>query len=310
MLAVRIKDSGIKSIRFWLPCMVMALLLLNACGAATDGNAATSGNVIPVVAAENFYGDIVRQIGGSHVSVTSILSDPEVDPHEYETNVQNAAAVAGAKLVIANGGGYDDWMDKLLSGSPSNDRVVLKGFDLATVKLADNEHVWYSIENIQAIARSVTDHLKQLDAANAASYESNLQQFQQALGPVQQKINTIKTKYPNAPVALTETIFLYQSGPLGLHVLTPSDFQKAIAEGNDPPANAVVEAEKQVKQKQVKVLIYNEQTSTAITARLQSDANAQHIPVVGITETMPKDKTYQAWMLGQLTALEQALSQS
>ncbi|MBO0781068.1 MAG: zinc ABC transporter substrate-binding protein [Ktedonobacteraceae bacterium] len=290
--------------------MVMALLLLNACGAATDGNAATSGNVIPVVAAENFYGDIVRQIGGSHVSVTSILSDPEVDPHEYETNVQNAAAVAGAKLVIANGGGYDDWMDKLLSGSPSNDRVVLKGFDLATVKLADNEHVWYSIENIQAIARSVTDHLKQLDAANAASYESNLQQFQQALGPVQQKINTIKTKYPNAPVALTETIFLYQSGPLGLHVLTPSDFQKAIAEGNDPPANAVVEAEKQVKQKQVKVLIYNEQTSTAITARLQSDANAQHIPVVGITETMPKDKTYQAWMLGQLTALEQALSQS
>jgi zinc/manganese transport system substrate-binding protein len=310
MLAVRINGSGIKSIRFWLPCMVVALLLLNACGAATDGNAATSGNTIPVVAAENFYGDIVRQIGGSHVSVTSILSDPEVDPHEYETNVQNAAAVARAKLVIANGGGYDSWMDKLLSGSPSSDRVVLKGFDLATVKLADNEHVWYSIENMQTIARSVTDRLKQLDAANAASYESNLQQFQQALGPVQQKINTIKTKYPNAPVALTETIFLYQSGPLGLHVLTPPDFQKAIAEGNDPPANAVVEAETQVKQKQVKVLIYNEQTSTAITARLQSDANAQHIPVVGITETMPKDKTYQAWMLGQLTALEQALSQS
>jgi zinc/manganese transport system substrate-binding protein len=282
--------------------------LLSACGGATtNSNVAASGNVISAVAAENFYGDIVKQIGGSHVSVTSILSDPNIDPHSYETNVQNATTIAKAKLVIANGGGYDDWMDKLLASSPNNDRVVLKGFDLAQVKLTDNEHVWYSIVNVQVIAQAIADNLKKLDPVDGASYASNLQQFKQALQPVQQKIDGIKSKHANTPVALTETIFLYQAGPLGLNILTPFEFQKAIAEGNDPPANTVVTAETQVKQKQVKVLIYNEQTSTAITSRLQDDAKAQNIPIVGVTETMPPSKTYQAWMLDQLTALDEAL---
>jgi zinc/manganese transport system substrate-binding protein len=300
-----------RKIVLWFSLASIALFLLSACGGTATGSAPNStSQTIAVVAAENFYGDIVQQIGGSHVSVQSILSDPNVDPHEYEANTKSALAVSKAQLVIENAGGYDGWMDKLLSSSPNSSRVVIKAFDIAKFKLPDNEHVWYSIDNASTIAQAITDSLKKLDPTNATEFDSNLQKFQAALQPVQQKIADIKTKHANAPVGLTETIFLYQSGPLGLNVLTPPEFQKAIAEGNDPPANAVITAENQITKRQIKVLIYNEQTVTPITTKLENDAKSNNIPTVSVTETMPSGKTYQNWMLDQLNALEQALGKS
>ena len=299
----------LKQALIWLSLAGVALFLLSACGGTTVSNATgSSSGVISVVAAENFYGDMVKQLGGSHVDVKSILSDPNVDPHEYESNTKDALAVSRAQLVIENSGGYDDWMDKLLSSSPNDSRIVLKGFDIAKVKLPDNVHVWYSIDNAQTIAQTITDSLKKLDPANAADFENNLQKFQQSLQPIQQKIAEIKAKHANTPVGLTETIFLYQSGPLGLNVLTPLEFQKAMAEGNDPPANTVITAENQVTKHQIKVLIYNEQTISPITTKLQNDAKANNIPVIPVTETMPTGKTYQSWMLDQLNVLEQGLA--
>ena len=261
------------------------------------------------MAAENFYGDIVKQIGGNHVNVVSILSDPNIDPHEYQSNYQTAQNVSKAQLVIENGGGYDDWMDKVLASVPISNRVLIKAFDTAKVHLEDNEHVWYSIDNAQTIAQAITDNLKTLQPASAADFDNNLKQFSQGLQPVLQKVSDIKTKYANAPVALTETIFLYQTAAMNLKVLTPLELEKAVAEGNDPPANAIITAENQIKQKQVKVLIYNGQTSTPVTQKLLKDAQALNIPTVTVTETMPQGKTYQSWMLDQLTALEKALGQ-
>lgn len=292
-------------------CMVGAMyffaaLLISACSGPATGNGA-QGSVINVVAAENFYGNIASQIGGSHVSVTSILSDPNVDPHEYQSNVQTAIAVGKANLVIENGGGYDDWMDKILSGSPNSKRLLLKGFDVAKVKLPDNEHVWYSIANVATIARAIAQDLKQLDAADSASFEHNLQAFQQSLQPLQTKISDIAAKYKGTPVGLTETIYLYQAVPEGLHVLTPPAFMKAIAEGNDPPASAVITVTDQITQKQIKVLIYNVQTVTPVTTNLLNLAKAKSILVVPVSETMPPNKTYQTWMMGQLNTLETAL---
>ena len=262
---------------------------------------------INVVAAENFYGNIVAQLGGEKVSVVSILSDPNVDPHEYESSVEDAKAIALADLVIENSGGYDDWMDKLLSASTSSRRVLLKGFDIAPNKLPDNEHVWYNVDNVQAIALAVTDSLKKLDPADAALFSKNLRSFGESLSGVRQKIMQLKARWSGTPVGLTETIFLYQAKPIGLTVLTPFEFQKAIAEGNDPPADTVVTAENQVKGKKIKVLIYNEQTVSAVTSKLQDEAKAAGIPVVPVTETMPSALNYQNWMMSQLTALERAL---
>jgi zinc/manganese transport system substrate-binding protein len=160
---------------------------------------------------------------------------------------------------------------------------------------------------MQSIAQAITADLKKLDAADAAAFDSNLQTFAKSLKQIQQKIDEIKGKYAGRPVGLTETIYLYQTGPLGLNVLTPFEFQKAMAEGNDPPADTVVTAENQINHHLIKVLIYNEQTVTPSTTKLQNDARAQNIPIVPVTETMPPGKTYQTWMLDQLNALEMAL---
>jgi zinc/manganese transport system substrate-binding protein len=262
---------------------------------------------IKVVAAENFYGNIVQQIGGDAVNVTSVMSDPNVDPHEYESNVEDAKAIAEADLVIENSAGYDDWMDKLLSASPKASRVVLKGFDLAVKKLPDNEHVWYNVDNVQAIARAVSRSLQKLLPQSAALFAKNDRAFQESLGPIRQKMAQISARYSGTPVGLTETIYLYQALPMGLKVLTPFEFQKAIAEGNDPPADTVVETENQIKQGKVKILIYNEQTISPITTKAQADAKAANVPIVGVTETMPPGETYQTWMMRQLDELRSAL---
>ena len=291
-----------------MACIVFFLIsLLSACGGATPGVASGSPRVVNVVAAENFYGNIAQQIGGNHVSVTSILSNPNVDPHEYESNVQTEITVSKAALVIENGGGYDDWMDKLLSASPNSNRLLLKGYDVATTHLPENEHVWYSFDNAAVIAQAITNDLRQLDPTDATTFESNLQVFKQSLQPLQQKIAAIKAKYAGTPVGLTETIYLYQAVPEGLNVLTPFAFEKAIAEGNDPPTGAQITATDQVNKRQIKILIYNQQTITPITTNLENLARSKGIPIVPVTETMPPDKTYQIWMMDQLNTLEAAL---
>lgn len=260
-----------------------------------------------MVAAENFYGNIVEQLGAGHVAVLSILSDPNIDPHEYESSVQDGIAVSKAQLVIQNGDDYDTWMDKLLAASPNPDRIVLVGADIAKHKLTDNPHVWYGIDNIQDIAGAITAALEKIDPADKAAFEAALTTFDQSLLPIQQEISDLKSKYAGTPVGLTETIFLYQSGPIGLNVLTPFDYEKAIAEGNDPPADTVVTANNQIAQRLVKVLIYNVQTVTPLTTNLENAAKQNAIPVVPVSETMPQGKTYQGWMLDQLEALQQAL---
>jgi zinc/manganese transport system substrate-binding protein len=248
-------------------------------------------------------------LGGNHVNVTSILSDPNIDPHEYTSNVQTAQKVSQADLVIENGLGYDDWMDKLLSASPNPNRIVLIGGKLADHPLPDNPHVWYGVNNMPAIAQGITDALKKLDSADAATFESHLAAFKQSLTPLQQKINAIHAKYKGTPVALTETIYLYQTMPEGLTVLTPFEFMKANAEGTDPPSDTVTSINTSINTRQASILIYNVQTVTPITTNVQNEAKKQHIPIVSVSETMPPDTTYQTWMSAQLDALTAALQQ-
>ena len=296
-----------------LPFVLTFLFLLSACGGSGDGvtssSTSVSSRVINVVAAENFYGDIVKQLGGSHVDVTSILSDPNVDPHEYTSSVQTALKVSKADLVLENGLGYDDWMDKLLSGSPDSHRIVLVGGKIANHPLPDNSHVWYGVNNMSAIAQAITNTLKKLDSSDAATFDSKLATFQQSLISIQHKIDEINVKYKGTPIALTETIYLYQTGPEGLKVLTPFAFMKANAEATDPPADTVTAINNEINLKQAKILIYNIQTVTPITTNVQNAATKQHIPIVPVSETMPPGKTYQTWMLDQLNGLETALQQ-
>jgi zinc/manganese transport system substrate-binding protein len=184
---------------------------------------------------------------------------------------------------------------------------VLVGANIANHKLTDNPHVWYGVDNIQDIAEAITAALEKIDPTNQAAFEAASTKFDQSLIPIQQKLSDLKSKYAGTPVGLTETIFLYQTGPIGLNVLTPFAYEKAIAEGNDPPADTVVTTNNQINQHLVKVLIYNVQTVTPVTTNLQNAAMKNNIPIVPVSETMPAGKTYQGWMLDQLNALQKAL---
>jgi zinc/manganese transport system substrate-binding protein len=274
------------------------------------GGTGAPGGAIKIVAAEDFYGNIAQQLGGDKVSVTSILTDPNVDPHEYESDVQDGIAVTNADIVIENGLDYDTWMDKLIGASPNPSRIVINAGAVASNPLPENPHVWYGIDNISAIGSVITNALVKTDPADAAYFQNNLTTFNASLAPIAAMMDQVKAQYAGTPVGLTETIYLYQTGPMGLDVLTPITFERAIAEGNDPSAQDVNTTDQQIANKEVKVLIYNSQTVTPITTNLETAAEANGIPVVPVTETMPASDTYQQWMMAELDALQKALAES
>lgn len=289
-----------------------ALVVAVACGLALLLVAPSAPTAplprIPVVAAENFYGDIVLQLAGGRVSIISIMSDPNVDPHAYETNAKDAAAIADARLVIRNGLGYDTFIDHLLAASPNPRRTVIVVAALTGHKEGDNPHLWYAPSTMPKVAQAVVDALSQADPQNAAFYRARHRMFQESLQPLTRTVARLHDRHLGAPIAVTEPVFDYMARALGLHVLTPEAFQKAIEDGVDPPAAALAQMEDQLKKRQVRVLVYNTQTVSSVTRRLRQLADELSIPVVGVSETEPPGKSYLQWMVGQLEQLDAALS--
>jgi zinc/manganese transport system substrate-binding protein len=285
----------------------MTILVATLILSTTLSLGALASPIIKIVAAENFYGNVAEQIGGDEVSVTSIMSDPNVNPREYESSVEDAKAVAAAGLVIENGGGFDGWMDRLLSAFASTSRIVLKAFNLAVKKLPGNGHVWYSVDNIQAVAVALSPSLQKLLPQSTEVFLRNDRVFQESPEPIREKMTVISSRYAGTPIGLTETIYLYQAVPLGLRVLTPFAFQKAIAEGIVPPTATTAETENQVRQQQIRILICNDQSISTVTIKAQAEARAANIAAVGLTETVPPGETYQTSTLRQLDELRSAL---
>jgi zinc/manganese transport system substrate-binding protein len=269
----------------------------------------SSGSVLQVVAAENFWGSLISQLGGSRVQVLSIVSDPNADPHEYESNADNARAVANADYVIENGAGYDSWMDQLLSAGGKPGRIVLNVADLLGKKDGDNPHFWYDPAYVNTVIARMESDLITLDPADKAYFQQQYAALQAALAPYQNRVASIKQQFAGTKVGATESIFVYPAAALGLDLVSPGAFMDAIDEGNDPPAASVVQFEQLIQSGQIKVLLYNEQTVTPITENIKKLAADQDIPIVGITETIqPPDASFEDWMNGELIAIENALN--
>jgi zinc/manganese transport system substrate-binding protein len=263
---------------------------------------------VPIVAAENFYADVIGQIAGDHALLTSIISDPNADPHEYETSARDVGAIARARLVVVSGIGYDGFMTKLLRASPNPAREVIVVASLVGRKDGDNQHIWYDPPTMLRFARTVTDTLSRIDPANTQSYREWLLLFEASYKPFTDRVASLRAKIGGTPIAVTEPVFNYMADALGLKVITPEEFQKAIEEGEDPPARAMAEVEDQLHTHKVRVLMYNTQAVTPVTEKVKRDARQFGIPVVGVSETLPLNGlNYQRWMLSQLDALEQAL---
>jgi zinc/manganese transport system substrate-binding protein len=285
--------------RRFLRAAVLALLLWPA---ASAGEAP-----ITVVAAENFYGDVARQIGGPQVAVTSIISAPAQDPHEFEPSPSMARAVAHAQIVILNGANYDPWMDKLLAATSSAQRSVIVAAELRHRKPGDNPHLWYDPATVPAVARQVADELARRDPAHKDAYAQRLTSFLASLAPIDDAIRAIKAKYEGTPVTATEPIFGDMAQALGL-VMRNQHFQLAVMNGTEPSVSDVASLQDDLSRRRVKILFYNAQVSDDLTARMLGIARAAHVPVVGVSETEPADKTYQAWIAGALDAVRKALA--
>jgi zinc/manganese transport system substrate-binding protein len=283
------------------------LALVWACG--SPGASFPSSSAISVIAGENFWGSIAVQLGGAKVNVQSVVTDPNTDPHEYESSANDARAFAEARLVLLNGAGYDDWGRKLLDANPASGRHVLTVADLLGKKVGDNPHFWYSPDYVVRVADAVTAQYRSIDPADAGYFDQRRAEFTTALRPYSDEIAKINSKYSGTPVGATESIFVYLAAALGLKLTTPVEFMDAVAEGNDPPASAVVEFQDEISGNQIKVLVYNVQTTTAVTTTVKALAASHHIPSVGVSETLlPENLNFQDWQLKQLASLEVALS--
>lgn len=305
------------ALQSWLLLLIAAALV--ACGGWAGGGTSgslASGPIQPVYAyepsavtvtgAENFYADLLHQIGGSHLKVYSFISNPAADPHLYESSPTDARAVADSRLVIENGLGYDGFMDKLLRASPDPNRVVINVQRLIGAQDGANVHVWYDPTVMPRVAQAVAAALVELDPAHAPAYTSNLATFLSSLKPLHDEVAALKQRYAGTPVAFTEPVFGYMADAIGLSVKSPREFMKAVEEGNDPPSAAMAAEQDLITKHEVKVLLYNNQTVTKLTTRIKDLATRNGMPIVGVSETAPPGKTFQDWQLSQLRDLERA----
>ncbi len=264
---------------------------------------------ISVVAGENFWGSLVSQLGGSRTQVLSVVTDPNADPHEYESNSQDAQAIANAGLVIVNGAGYDNWALKLIAASNAPHQVVLNVADLLGKKEGDNPHFWYSPYYVNETVKAMYMDLISIDPSDIAYFTQQYSNLNASLGVYNSRISEIRTQFAGTKVASTESIFVYLADAAGLDVVSPPAFMNAVAEGNDPPAQSVVEFQQLIQNGNFSVLVYNAQTVTPLTQNIKALAAAKGIPIVAVTETIqPQDVLFQDWMNAELITLQNALN--
>ncbi|MYW48463.1 zinc ABC transporter substrate-binding protein [Streptomyces sp. SID161] len=279
--------------------------------AATGGDS-SSGKTIQVVAAENFWGSIASQLGGSHVKVTSIITNPNTDPHDYEPTAAAARTVAGAQYTIVNGIGYDAWADKLLAANPGGGRTQLKVGDLVGIKPGGNPHRWYSPDNVHQVIEKITADYKKIDPADASYFDQQKKTFEtKTLVGYNKVIADIKAKYAGTPIGASESIVTPLAEGLGLKILTPETFLDAMSEGSDPTARDKATIDQQIKNKKIKIYVYDSQNSTPDVQAQVKEAAAQGIPVATVTETLtPAGASFQQWQTTQLQGIEQALAKA
>ena len=294
------------------PLALALVAVASGCGRSGSPGAPAArggGGGLVVVAAENFWGSIAAQLGGGRPSVSSIIVNPDTDPHAYEPNARDARALAGAQLVIVNGLGYDAWADRLLAASPVSGRLVLNVGRALELGAGANPHQWYSPAHVQQIVDRISAAYERLDPADTSYFAQRRVTFLTAgLARYQALRREIRAEFAGAPVGYSESIFQPLGEDLGLRLMTPYSFAKAIAEGTDVTAQDKRLVDTQVSQRQIKVWIYNSQNVTPDVQRVNALARAHNIPIATVTETLaPASASFEQWQVAQLEALRAAL---
>jgi zinc/manganese transport system substrate-binding protein len=286
-----------------------AAVVALATGCSTASAATPDGRIV-AVGAENQYSSVISQIGGRYVDVTSILSNPNTDPHTFEASAQVASTISKAGLIVQNGLGYDAFMSKLEAASPNASRTVITA--QSVLHLPDstrNPHLWYSPRTMPAVASSIAAALAKRQPSHRAYFQSNLARFDKSLSVWIAQLAAFKAAHPGVAAATTEPVADYMLTAAGVDNRTPWALQAAIMNDTDPAPQDVATQDKLLKNATVKVFVYNQQVTDSITADYLKLAAAHHIPVVGVYETMPTDGyNYQTWMEAELKALDLAVT--
>jgi len=289
-------------------CGLLALLLGPAMACSVPPCAALKGQVpLRIVAAENFYGDIARQLAGPGAQIDSILDNPGQDPHSFEASPSTARRLSAADLVIYNGLGYDPWMEKMLRASAAGaaakaPRTQIAVADLLPHQAGDNPHLWYDLAHVRALGRAIALALKDRQPAQALEIDGRLLSYEQSLDRLQLQIVALRKGYQGTPVTATEPVFGYMADALGLSMRHLA-YQRAIMNETEPAPSEIIALEQDLGAHRVAVLFFNVQASGRAAQRAKKIALANGIPLLGVSETMPPGTHYQDWMAGQLDAL-------
>ena len=292
--------------------LIVLALAVSACNRSSSAPRAGAGSdsgKLEVVAAENFWGSIAAQLAGEKASVQSIIVNPATDPHSYQPTAQDARALAGANLVIANGVGYDEWAQQLLQASSSAGRVVLNVGKLLRLPAGANPHRWYFPANLLAVARQIDADYRRLDPADGAYFARRQSEFEGVgLARYDALRHEIRARYSGVAVGYSESIFQGLGEDLGLRLLTPYSFVKAIAEGTDVTAGDKETVDAQARRHLISVWVYNSQNVTPDVRRVNQIVHKAHIPIATVTETLaPASASFQQWQVDELEALLRAL---
>ncbi len=298
-------------VRKALTVLAAAVLLASLAACAGDMREA-SAKGIAIVASENFWGSVAAQLAGSKGSVESIITNPAQDPHSYEPTAADARALASARLAIVNGVGYDQWASQLLRANPTPGRRVLNVGTLLHLHTGDNPHRWYDPADVARVANAITADLTRLDPRQKSYFERQRARFEdRGLARYRELIATIRHRYQGVKVGASESIFALQAPALGLRLITPYSFLKAVSDGAELTAQDVATAERQITRGELRVWIYNAQNATPEVQRLTALARARRIPVVAITETLsPAADSFEQWQAAQLERLAHALKEA
>jgi zinc/manganese transport system substrate-binding protein len=287
-----------------------AAALIVSLGTLVAGpSGASSSHVIVAVGAENEYANVLSQIGGKYVSVSSILNNPNTDPHTFEASASVAEEVANAQLIVQNGVGYDNFMDNIEAASPNSKRKVIIVQDVLGLPTdTSNPHLWYKPTTMPAVAKAMVKALDKLAPSHTAYFKANLTEFDASLQPWLNAIAAFKLNHPHTPVAVTEPVADYLLQAMGAKILTPFVFQADIMNGVDPAPEDVTLEDSFFTKHEVKLFCYNQQVVDSLTTSIRQAAESAHVPVVGVYETMPTPGyDYQTWMLAEVKAIEAAV---
>ena len=293
--------------------MGMVLIVLAsvvvACSASSKPGAV--GGKVQVVAAESFWGSLAAELGGDHAEVTSIVTSPDTDPHDYEPTPHDGRAIASAQYVVFNGLGYDAWAAQAVDANATSSRTVLEIGKLLHLDEGDNPHRWYFPDDVEKVVNQISADYKKLDPADAAYFDQQLQSFETVgLKRYKDLLAQIEQRYRGTPVGASENIFVGFARATGLDLVTPNPFLTAISEGTDPTAQDKATVDQQISGRRIKVFVYNSQNATPDVAALVSAARAAGIPVTAITETPPENMSFQDWQSQELQQLLDALGQA